>query len=77
MREGGVGGVPSLVKFKVGEADNVGGRVGGGSKVMVLEMLICGSLVWIDTGSGISAVSPSLRFGGVYPLIFLFFVSLL
>ena len=43
----------------------------------MMEMLRCGSLVWIDTGSGVAAVSPSLRFGGVSPLIFLFFVSLL
>ena len=62
-----------LVKFKVGEAGNVGGRVNGGSTLMVLAMLSCGSLVWIDTGSGVAAVSPSLRFGGVFPLIFLFF----
>ena len=66
-----------MVKFKVGEAGNVGGGVDGGSTVMVLEILSCGSLVWIDTGSGVAAVPPLLRFGGVSPLIFLFFVSLL
>ena len=62
-----------MVKFKVGEAGNVGGGVDGGSTVMVLAMLSCGSLVWIDTGSGVAAVSPSLQFGGVSPLIFFIF----
>ena len=66
-----------MVKFKVGKAGNVGGGVDGVSTVMVLVMLSCGSLVWTDTGSVVAAVSPSLRFGGVSPLIFLFFVSLL
>ena len=42
-----------------------------------MVMLSCGSLVWIDTGNGVAAVSPSLRFGGVSQLIFLFFVLLL
>ena len=76
-REGGVGSILKLVKFKVGEAGNVSGGVNGGSTVMVLAMLSCGSLVWIDTGSGVAAVSPSLRFSGVSPLIFLFVLSLL
>ena len=76
-REGGVGGIPRLVKFKVGEAGNVGGEVDRVSTVQVLVMLSCGSLVWIDTRSGVAAVSLLLQFGGVSPLIFLFFVLLL
>ena len=76
-REGDVGGILRLVKFKVGEASNVVGGVDSGSTVMVLVMLSCGSLVWIDTGSGVAAVLTSLLSVGVSPLIFLFFVSLL
>ena len=49
-----------MVKFKVGEAGNVGGGVDGGSAVMVMAMLRCGSLVWINTRNGVAAVSPSL-----------------
>ena len=66
-----------MVKFIVGEAGNVGGGVDSESTVMLLAILSCVSLVWIDTENGVAAVFPSLRFGGVYPLIFLFFVLLL
>ena len=66
-----------MVKFKVGEAGNVVSGVDGGSTVIVLAMLSCGLLVWIYTGIGVAAVSLSLRFGGVSPLKFLFFVLLL
>ena len=41
--------------------------------MIVMVMLSCGSLVWIDTGNGVAAVSTSLRFGGVSPLIFFIF----
>ena len=34
----------------------MGGGVDGGSTVMVLTMLSCGSLVWIDEGSSVAAV---------------------
>ena len=62
-----------MVKFKVGEAGNVGGRVDGGATVIVLAMLSCGSLLCIDTGGSVASVSPSLHFGGVSPIIFFIF----